>query len=223
MGLEGVELIMAVEYEFELVISDEDAGNIQTPGELTDLVYSKLRQSESDPCQSQHAFYIVRKAMTEILGITKNKIKPNSNLNTLIHTNDRKKNFQEIISSISSGKTIYAELVRPTEIKLLIYFLITTAFFIIQLCTDLDILLNIIISFIFWAALFVLTSLFRSEFPKDFYTVKDLTRIIGSSQSKVWSRDELWEKIKAIIVDQLGVLPEEVLPDADFIDDLGVG
>lgn len=35
------------------------------------------------------------------------------------------------------------------------------------------------------------------------------------------SEDALFAKVKAIIVDQLGVEPDEVVPDASFLDDLG--
>lgn len=35
------------------------------------------------------------------------------------------------------------------------------------------------------------------------------------------SKDEIFEKVKSIIVDQLGVDAEEVTPEASFIDDLG--
>jgi acyl carrier protein len=34
--------------------------------------------------------------------------------------------------------------------------------------------------------------------------------------------DQDWLKVKSIIVDQLGVSPHQVTPDADFIRDLGV-
>ncbi len=34
--------------------------------------------------------------------------------------------------------------------------------------------------------------------------------------------EEVWSRIKAIVVDLIAVEPEEVAPDAAFIDDLGV-
>lgn len=34
--------------------------------------------------------------------------------------------------------------------------------------------------------------------------------------------DQVWLKVKSIVVDQLGVSPHQVTPDADFIRDLGV-
>ncbi len=34
--------------------------------------------------------------------------------------------------------------------------------------------------------------------------------------------EEVWSRIKAIVVDHIGVRPEKVVPEAAFIDDLGV-
>lgn len=34
--------------------------------------------------------------------------------------------------------------------------------------------------------------------------------------------EEVWSRIKAIVVDLIGVRPEKVIPEAAFIDDLGV-
>lgn len=42
MGLDGVELVLAVEHEFQIIITDEEAVRVTTPAKLTDLVYSKL-------------------------------------------------------------------------------------------------------------------------------------------------------------------------------------
>ena len=223
MGLDGVELIMAVEEEFELVISDEEAGNVRTPGDLTDLVYSKLRKDRSDPCQSQHAFYVVRNVLIKELGVRRDQIKPYTNLCTLIPKDNRKKIFQDVISSISDGKTVYAGLVRPEKIELLILSILAIFFFTILFFTSLNLVLNIIFSLMLFLVLIASTSRFKTDFPRQFYNVKGLTRIIGSTQNKIWNREELWIKIKDLIVEQLGVLPEEVVPDADFIDDLGVG
>ena len=43
MGLEYVELIMAVEEKFQVEISDEEAASLKTPGQLTDLVWEKVK------------------------------------------------------------------------------------------------------------------------------------------------------------------------------------
>jgi hypothetical protein len=57
MGLDGVELILAVEDAFQIHISDEEAGNVSTVGDLHDLVVSKLQGQDSKRCLTSAAFY----------------------------------------------------------------------------------------------------------------------------------------------------------------------
>lgn len=45
MGLDGVELVMAVEKEFKIAIADADAAQCVTVGRLVDLVHSRLRHA----------------------------------------------------------------------------------------------------------------------------------------------------------------------------------
>jgi acyl carrier protein len=44
-----------------------------------------------------------------------------------------------------------------------------------------------------------------------------------SSKSQGWDRQEVWECLRAIIVTQLGVAPEDVVESASFVNDLGAG
>ena len=43
MGLESVELVLAIEGEFEVSISDEEAENLLTPRDMGNLIEMKLR------------------------------------------------------------------------------------------------------------------------------------------------------------------------------------
>jgi len=49
--------------------------------------------------------------------------------------------------------------------------------------------------------------------------------ILGALRSRGESPDaaDLWERLKAIVIDQLGVGPEAVIPSARFVEDLGAG
>ena len=232
MGLDGVELVLAVEEEFELVISDAEAENTTTPGKLTDLVYSKLRQSREDPCQSQQAFYILRKKLIDILGIRRDQIRPDTSLNEIIPEENRIDTLKEIVNSISDSRYyLYTKTTKlSSRIKFSIYASVLAVFFSIffsvlfstELSLQFNFFISSIASLIVMHSLISLTTRYKTEFIPDFFTVADLTHIIGSRQSKIWDREELWEKIKEIIVEQLGVQEEEVLPDADFIKDLGM-
>ena len=45
MGLDGIELLMAVDEEFKIAISYEEAAHCVTVGKLVDLVHSRLQKA----------------------------------------------------------------------------------------------------------------------------------------------------------------------------------
>ena len=47
MGLDAVELLIAIEDEFEIGIADEDACNLTTPYILSKYIYSRVRNIEN--------------------------------------------------------------------------------------------------------------------------------------------------------------------------------
>ena len=57
-------------------------------------------------------------------------------------------------------------------------------------------------------------------------TVDDCYKLILNSldncEVKTWSDEQMWETMKNLIVFQLGVKPEEIVPSAEFIKDFGV-
>jgi len=40
--------------------------------------------------------------------------------------------------------------------------------------------------------------------------------------ASVWGKDEVYERVKQLVVEQLGVKESEVHPDSHFVDDLGM-
>ena len=84
MGLDGVELVMAVEEEFQIAISDSEANECSTVRKLVELVHSRLRHSSTDPCPSQHSFYHARRNLISILQAQRNEIKPDTNLEEIV-------------------------------------------------------------------------------------------------------------------------------------------
>jgi len=57
-------------------------------------------------------------------------------------------------------------------------------------------------------------------------TVNDCYKLIlnkiGKREVRSWSDEQVWEAMKNIIVSELGVKPEEVVPSAEFIKDLRI-
>lgn len=100
MGLDGIELVLAIEEDFQIAITDEEAIRSETPAILTEIVYSKIRQSEFEVCPSQHGFYRVRKYLMDRLKIPRNTIKPDTPLKELIQKRNRRKYWSTILSAL---------------------------------------------------------------------------------------------------------------------------
>lgn len=221
MGLNSVELIIVIEDEFQIALSDEEAFKCETPNLLTDLVYSKLRKSESDTCPSMHSFYIVRKVLREQFNIARERIRPETRLADLFSKKNRIVIWDKLLLSLSNGQTIPIPLEKPQWVKTAIllssltifalcFFIAESAFLAFFVACFNSIILNV-------AALSV-----QTEFPKNFVTVQDLTRIVGTLDTKVWKREQVYNRVKMLVVEQLGVQSEHVLPDSHFIHDLGM-
>ncbi len=74
MGLDIVELVMAVEETFGVSISDAEAVRCETPADVIAVVLGKLRTIEETGCVSQRGFYVLRRALTETLGIERRSV-----------------------------------------------------------------------------------------------------------------------------------------------------
>ena len=70
MGLDAVELLLWIEDEFKIAIADEEAADCRNAGDLTNLVYSKLKKDEDEVCLCQRGFYLVRRVLIERLHVT---------------------------------------------------------------------------------------------------------------------------------------------------------
>jgi len=221
MGLDAVELVIVIEDEFQIVLSDEEAGKCETPNLLTDLVYSKLRQSEPEVCPSIHGFYVVRKVLTEQLNIPRRKIKLETNLTELIDKKDRALLWKRLLSTLSSGERIYAPLEKPRWIKISILISSLIVFALFLSITE-SVLFSILAAIFNSMVLNTATLWFQSEFPKNFHTVKDLIRIVSTLETKVWKREQVYNRVKMLVTEQLDVNAENVLPDSHFVNDLGM-
>jgi acyl carrier protein len=222
MGLDGVELLLATEEEFQIAISDEEAVKCETPGMLTDLVYSKLRKSQNELCPSMHGFYVVRKKMMDYFSLPREMIRPDSRLDELISKKNRINTWKDFLRTLSDSKTMYAPLSRPKWVKALIVATSLSVFVITYFKTDnglLPFVALIITGFIIQVA----TSNLKVEFPGNFSLVKDLTRIVSTLDATVWQKEDVYNRVKEIVIEQLGVKESDVHPNSHFIDDLGMG
>ena len=117
MGLEGVEIVLAVEDEFQIAISNAEAEKSDTVGKVVDLVYSRLRPSTQAPCPSQQGFYRIRKQMMKQLAIPRSTIKPETLLEDLIPRENRREAWKELITALAGKEFSDTALQRPRWVK----------------------------------------------------------------------------------------------------------
>ena len=83
MGLELVEYVIAVEEAFEIAIPDADARRLETPNKLIDYLCARLGESADGPPLIQTAFYRLRNAIIEELGVERSGVTPQTILSEL--------------------------------------------------------------------------------------------------------------------------------------------
>jgi len=109
MGLDGVELIMAVEEEFDLLISDAEAATMETPREMIGYVCRSVGATEikvgnvPTHCQSQRAFYRVRRAIVEATGVERALVRPDTLLFTLFSENGQRDQWRGVRNDLRLG------------------------------------------------------------------------------------------------------------------------
>jgi hypothetical protein len=84
MGLDGVELVMEFEEEFDIELKDEEVVDLLTPRMVINLICSELKNLDEHVCQTQRTLYILRKAFIKIFGLGRKSIKPDMPFRTLI-------------------------------------------------------------------------------------------------------------------------------------------
>ena len=85
MGLDGVELVLAIEDAFGVAISDEEATAMATPGEMVDFLVGRVSGSAVKGCLEQRAFYRIRRAGMQVLGRSRSAFSPKTPWAELIH------------------------------------------------------------------------------------------------------------------------------------------
>ncbi len=80
MGLDILEFVLGVEEAFGLRIPDDVRVSLTTPRRLIDYLYGQLPQSPESRCLSQRAFYAVRRALGQRLGVPHSALRPATEL-----------------------------------------------------------------------------------------------------------------------------------------------
>ena len=75
MGLDDVEMFMALEEEFGIKIPDKEACKCETPRDVIDLVCSMVCPDDQVVCSSLRAFHAVRRGLVSVCGAPRGAVK----------------------------------------------------------------------------------------------------------------------------------------------------
>lgn len=242
MGLDGVEIVMKVEETFDITMADPEAEKCLTPGHVIDLVMRKVGRADHATCLTQRAFHRLRASFVNRLGLKRSQVRPETRLVELLPRPARKQQLAQILGCISLNKNI--ELVRPEWLgKLIIVGMfgggatvaiylawhpVSSRYFVLNLLAGSPVIAGVAFVILFGWLSFRMTRRFCNEFRPSLTTVAELSRWIVANGPQVveappgeWSREQVAEKVREIIIDQLGC-EKDYREDANFVKDLGL-
>ena len=235
MGLDAVEILMAVEDAFDVRLEDVEAEKIRTPGDLIGVVMQKVARADVSVCLTQRAFNLLRQALLRHLPLKRRDVAPSVRLANLVPKTNRATLLENLAAELKTGPL--PALVRP---PLLIYLLTaqSTAVGITAGLVFRGWLTNPTGTKCFWIGCFaavvthvcgwLATARFCTEFPPQTTTVGDLAPWIMAHKTDLasptpgrWTREQVAARVREIVIEQLGC-ERHYREDALFIEELGV-
>ena len=235
MGLDLVELVIEVEKTFDINILNADAEKIITVGQLYDYVLAKLPAQETDRCLSAAAFYRFRLALSVQFGVDRRAVHPSTLVASIVPEPKRRSDWRLLGQRLDWR---LPSLVRPAWMIVALMGLLAGWILAVIAASGwaggIAVgALPVASTGVFGAILlsvtaYHLTTPFATRFPDDCSNVRgmvksSLLRNYGklSMKGPGWNRQEVWDCLRAIIVQQLGVPAERVVESAEFVKDFG--
>lgn len=228
MGLDFVEFVLTCEEQFGVQISDDEVLNCETPRILGDTIFAKLQRTEEGKCQTQRAFYLLRRAFLSTAQGTRESISPATPLRELIPKGGRGTHWDRLRQAVRARR--WPELCRPTWLFVLLLFppvLVSaaTAYIastigpfaaVLGVFAAVPVLLSCAIS---EAAL---TRPLRTHVPSHLKCIRDLVPYALTSDELKWTRGQVSQLVRQIVIKQLGVPEAKYHEDLHFFRDLRI-
>ena len=231
MGLDSVELVMAVEERFGISISDEEAQQIRTVGDMHQCVLSKIAVADKSSCLTQKAFHLLRRTARQLFHVPRDEFSPDTQLNAIIPRRSRRENWRKFQSAV--GATNWPKLAVSWLGAVAVIALVFGVPWLVFVCgTDVLKWSGLVsgtiaaVSLLFGIkAAKLAASSFETEFRGATSTVRDLTYAVVAQNPQLfgterptWTADETWGVLASVIKEQTGA--SQFTKDSRFVDDL---
>jgi acyl carrier protein len=225
MGLDSVELVMEFEEAFGVELKDEEVVQITTPRMAIDLILSKLDAVQQTTCLSQRAFYLLRRAFVEHLGVARSAVRPNTQLGALIAT-DRIVQIWPALEQTLQAR-VWPSLVRCRSLVAVLYalacaFLLVVFALLAPAGIPSAIAGALIATGIFAIVATLATERRRTQLPADIEQVRDLVPYVASSDQIQWTPEKVAHVVKMLVIEQLGLSESDYHKDAHFVKDFNM-
>lgn len=228
--MDGIELLIGVEDAFGIEIPDRDAAKLISVGQLYDYVRSRV--GREGICPSRHVFYRLRGALECGSGVARGALRPDTPLETVLPSVSRLHSWADLATRgelnlprlrrpewvFVAGITIFATGMVATLLCSVGAFQLVPSHWTFILLTGGALLL-----------LWLITVPLAVSLPLHCQSLGDLTRIVSAMNSDElevslgWGDSEIWQTVRVLISQQMGIPVEQVTAEKQFIRDLGMG
>lgn len=221
VGLDGLELLLAVEEEFDIAIDDEDAADLVSPRLLADYVSARLGNvgQKKKRCLTQAGFYRIRSVLVRQFGASRNAVRPDSPIEAFLGGSPRT-HWRKLQGAIDATQLPGLEcskwIAYPMQIGL------PGAGLILLHAAGAPAWTLIAGAFVLWFAAAIAADRLGDIVPENLRTVGALAPYVRVGDQHEWSRDYVLQRVMQITALQLGLTLEEILPDHHFVRDLGL-
>jgi acyl carrier protein len=243
LGLESVELTIAIEDEFGIAIPDAAAERMTTVGILVDYVHALFSKEERGKCRTARVFYELRAALLELLHLPRSECRPHQVVETIIPKSSRRRVWKQLnTKGIEMPRLDFPASLRRLGIGATVAALASLFAAVLGYLSPQDtegvigFAAAVLLFSLLGALLFIPLTLnafepFRRELPAGVATLGDLTREICQRRGlavpskgqlvTTQSRDSVALRIREIISEQLGIPIDQVTEDKRFVEDFG--
>lgn len=245
MGMDMIELHMAIEDRFELSLGNSP--HTQTVGELEDYIIRSLEMSggmvgskPSGECPCPRLFCELRRSLMERFNIPRNVIRPKMGLEELLPVESRKADWRSLQTSIGLQPTFQHPLELPLAVQrasyaviffVLSYPLWSIGFDASSVCgfailMPLLLLLSVMLGGFAPAVLFPLTT----RMPAGIGSVGEVVHLMAAHRREPlpakrktpgsWTPEAVREAVRTILSETFSIPPDEIHADSHFINDL---
>jgi len=231
MGLDSVELVMAVEDHFGVRFSDTQAEKIRTVGDLVELCRQRIEAALSGRCYSLPCFLALRTATRDVLGDPTLRIRPATTVVDVLSPSARQalwERLESILGSAPDGlrrpRGLQRALLGATATTTLacavaLYGLAGFSFSLIGIVFVVGVVTAILLQMV--------TESWCILPPKGYATFAEITQRVVGRYAAVRPRvaadpSAILAELRPIIAEQLGIREDIIVPEANFVYDLGM-